>query len=116
MDNIADNPAIILEIKPEGVFEFWSHIAVVDGIGRTSFQQVLDNAAVVALGSLESLKDSILNITGSARDMGNFDHGIIHYSLMYAGTQPQTNSVTVDATNRGIFGFSFKFCPRYPFC
>ena len=120
MDNLADNPNISLNIKPEGNFEFWSHVTVVDGVGRTTFQQVVSNATVISLGQLESLKDSILQISGATRNVAEFEQGAINYTLLYDGSPglppDQANRVGADDIKRGIFGFFLRFCPRHPFC
>ena len=116
MQNLAGNPEIMLDIKPEGIFEFWSHITVVDELGRTTFQQRVNNAAQVPLGRLDLLKDSILNVTGVAQDAGGIEGAAINYNLLYDGSPFQSNKIETGAIKQGVFGFFFKFCPRFPFC
>ena len=120
MQNLSGNPNISLEIKPEGDVEFWSHVTVVDGVGRTTFQQVTANATVINLGQLNSLKESILHVSGATTNVKEFKQGSITYTLLYDGSPGlppnQSNSVGADEIKRGIFGFLLRFCPRHPFC
>ncbi|HEV2354331.1 MAG TPA: hypothetical protein VGR89_08810 [Puia sp.] len=113
-----DNPDVALQIQAQtdGPFEFWSELAIVDQMGRTKLLPTVDNAAQVPLGKLKSLINSTLNIFVGTNEVDTLRQGAVSYDLLYNGSPTNPQRVEVDTLKKGIFHFTFTFCPRHPFC
>jgi len=99
------NQSEYVQLDINSTSPFQSTISITDENGvETSNYKVVGNSKLL-LGSLDQLKDSVMNVTTNSRY-----NTFVNYDISY-GNQ----IVKSEQASRESF-FSFHFCPFFPFC
>jgi hypothetical protein len=92
-----------IELHARSASSFNSTISITDQNGTETANYPITGASKLDLGTLDDLKDSVMTVTTTSPD-----NSLVSYDILYNGQ--------IVKRERTFFGFSFHFCPFFPFC